>query len=570
MGAAARPEDEGPSERRGSSLEAAGGPAPGVSDHGRATRLRPADALLYGLLAGATALFVLLLGRLLTARPGFLEAVADGVIRYLPLELFEAGLSTFGPLAKGLLFAAVAAGVLAAGAIFAFALARRALRLPPAVESLLIAAIVLLLAEAVVLPLAGAGPFALLAASEGLPLHAPLLAAALAYGHVLVALRNGWHRGAGAGARPEGVTGGGTSANAMEAAAGGAMPRRTFLGRAVALLGAGSLAASFVVITSHVLDAARRRVPPAAHSPATGFGPTPALTPVPGFYQVSKNLLPTVVDAATWRLKVDGLVDRPLEVALDELRGLPAQEGYRTLECISLEIVRGDDLIGNQKWRGVRVSDLLDRAGVQQAARFVLWEADDGYTESVPLAVARDPETWIAYAMGDAPLTPEHGFPARVLIAGRFGMKQPKWLRRIELAERDEAGYWEQRGWDAQAYVRTMSRIDDPRPGDAVPAGIPFKVYGIANSGDRGISRVELSPDDGSTWLEAELEDATAPPLGPLTWVRWRVDVTLPKAGPARLVVRATDGKGQVQDGRETSALPSGSTGWHAIRVIAE
>jgi hypothetical protein len=114
-----------------------------------------------------------------------------------------------------------------------------------------------------------------------------------------------------------------------------------------------------------------------------------------------------------------------------------------------------------------------------------------------------------------------------------------------------------------------MSRIDHPRPGDSVPAGVPFTVYGIANSGDRGIERVELSSDDGATWLQAELEDTSRAPLGPQTWVRWRVDVTRASAGPVRLIVRATDGEGTLQEERETPPLPSGATGWHAIRVVA-
>ena len=99
----------------------------------------------------------------------------------------------------------------------------------------------------------------------------------------------------------------------------------------------------------------------------------------------------------------------------------------------------------------MRVSDLLDRVGVQPAASWVLWQADDGFTESLPIEVARHPDTWIAYLMGDQPLTPEHGFPARVLIPGRFGMKQPKWVRRMQLADHEEAGYWVQRGWDQEA-----------------------------------------------------------------------------------------------------------------------
>jgi hypothetical protein len=155
-----------------------------------------------------------------------------------------------------------------------------------------------------------------------------------------------------------------------------------------------------------------------------------------------------------------------------------------------------------------------------------------------------------------------------VLIAGRFGMKQPKWLTRMTLAAADVDGYWEQRGWDKNAVVVTMSRIDWPRPNDEVPVGTPFTVYGIANSGNRGISKVEVSTDDGQTWHDAELEPI-ADPLGPLTWVRWRVSLTAAQAGTIRLAARATDGEGKVQDGEPRSPLPSGSTGWHRVRLVA-
>ncbi len=298
-----------------------------------------------------------------------------------------------------------------------------------------------------------------------------------------------------------------------------------------------------------------------------GFGPTPAQTPVPDFYTVNKNLGPTVVDGGAWALVIDGLVDRPARIDLTELQGLPYQEAFRTLECISTDIVRGDHLIGNQKWRGVRVSDLLDRVGARPEASWILWEADDGFTESLAIEVARHPDTWIAYLMGDQPLTPEHGFPARVLIPGRFGMKQPKWVRRMQVADHDEDGYWVQRGWDKEAVVRTMSRIDWPSNGASVAAASPFTVYGIAFAGDRGTARVEVSGDGGSSWVDADLEDVVVPPLGELTWLRWRADLTAAASGSMELVVRATDGDGDTQSGEPTPALPSGSTGWHRIVV---
>jgi DMSO/TMAO reductase YedYZ molybdopterin-dependent catalytic subunit len=335
----------------------------------------------------------------------------------------------------------------------------------------------------------------------------------------------------------------------------------------VGLIGGLSILGAFGTMGAQVLAAARPRAG-SAKLPADSFGPTPAQTPVGDFYVVAKDLLPPSVDTASWRLSVDGLVDRPGQFGLDDLRGLPVQHAYRTLECISTQIVAGDHLIGNQRWTGARIADLLDRVGVQPGAKWVLWEAADGYTEAIELDVARDPESWIAYEMADAPIPAEHGHPARVLIAGRFGMKQPKWVTAMHLAAARAPGFWEERGWDDQAIERTMSRIDLPSPGDEVPAGRPFRTYGIAFAGDRGVSKVEVSADGAKTWTVAELEPER-PPIGPLTWVRWRADVSVPTAGAAQVTVRATDGRGQIQERRVVDALPSGSTGWHTVRVFA-
>jgi DMSO/TMAO reductase YedYZ molybdopterin-dependent catalytic subunit len=521
----------------------------------RSLRRTDRNVALAGLLAGATALLTLLVGRLLTGRSGFLEVAADAGT-HLPLELFDALLGALGTWARGLLFATVCAAVLLAGVTVALASGVGRGRRNPLLEVVGIAALVLFIAELIVLPIFGQGFFGGARTTDPAALHLPIVAASLLYAVVLVGLTS-----------PV-LAAGPVVRDAEQPVAG--MPRRSFLVRTLATVGAGSLLASVLTVAVQVVAAGTRRGPrPSGPSAPGDFGPTPAQTPVAEFYQVNKDFLPTNVDAAAWRFQVDGLVDRPQAYTLDEIRALPAQEADRTLECISFDVVKGDDLIGNQRWRGVRISDLLDSAGVQPTASWVLWEAEDGFTESLPLAVARDPDTWLAYEMGGAPLTTEHGYPARILIAGRFGMKQPKWVRRLQLADHDADGYWEQRGWDREAVVRTMSRIDAPSPGESVPVGRPFTCAGIANSGDRGIKRVELSPDGGASWLEAELEDISQPPLGPLTWVRWRVEVTIGGAGSRRLVVRATDGEGGLQEERETPPLPSGSTGWHAVQVVA-
>ena len=516
-----------------------------------AARLPVPRALLAGLLAAGPALLALVGGRALTSRPGFLEAVANGFVRFLPLEAFEAAVGAVGPWAKAGLSLGVAAGVLAAGALVAPLALRAVEGRPRRTDAIAVGA--LAAAELAVLPLFGGGLAGTALGFDEIPLHVPLAVAALAYGAVLVRVADAVRTVA----RPVGAVPGPEQ-----------LSRRRFVGRAAAI-GALSLAASWVVVVAQAVAATRRSSAEveAGFAPG-GFGPTPAQTPVDSFYVVHKDLIAPSVDAAAWRLTIDGLVASPASLTLDELRSMPSLTSYRTLECISTSIVRGDHLIGNQKWRGVRVSDLLDRVGVRSEAQWILWGAEDGFTESIPLDVARHPDTWIAYEMGDVPLTADHGFPARVLIPGRFGMKQPKWVRRMTLSATNEPGYWEQRGWDEQAIVRTMSRIDWPRAGDTVAADEPFGAYGIAFAGDRGVDRVEVSPDGGLHWLDADLEDAGVPPLGELTWVRWRVDLAIP-AGAARVLVRATDGTGALQDGRETSPLPSGSTGWHGVRIVA-
>jgi len=530
----------------------------------------PRSGAVAGALAGGVALLVLLLGQAVTGANGLLETIHNGVTRYVPLDLFEAGIGTFGPYAKGLLFVGIAIALVAAGSIVGAILVRARVvgGGRPAGQAVAVAGLAWLISELVVLPLFGAGPFGTDLPTDPLSLHVPLAVASLSYGVVLVGLVRS-------------IAPATTTASAPASGSGADDPvarpehpgvsRRSFLGRALVLVGLGSLALSGVTVFARVrqagaLNAGVRQ----AVVPPGEFAPTPAVTPVDDFYTVSKDVLPTVVDGATWRLSVGGLVARPREYTLDELRALPAVEGYRTLQCISNQVVVYGRYIGNQRWRGVPVRDILGAAGVESEARFVLWRSVDGYTESLPLEVALDPRTWLAYEMGRPGqlLTPEHGFPLRVLIAGRYGMKQPKWLTEIVLSASDEPGFWEERGWDQTAAVRTYSRIDLPIDGDQVAADRPFEVYGIASSGDRGIARVEVSSDDGATWRDAELE-AEGGPISDLSWVRWRTEVQPSSPGRVTLLARATDDRGNVQDATPRSPLPSGATGLHRVIVVA-
>ena len=296
--------------------------------------------------------------------------------------------------------------------------------------------------------------------------------------------------------------------------------------------------------------------------PESGLtGASPAITPVGHFYVVSKNFTDPIVDGPSWRLHVGGMVDQPRTFSLDELRALPATSEYVTLECISNDV--GGELMSTGAFTGVSLASLVAVAAPQSRATWVGFKSRDGYTESLPLStIQASPEILVAYDLDGAPLPAAHGFPARILIPGHYGMKGPKWLDEIELGTQETRGYWEQQGWDHNAVVRTTSRIDSPRDGDIVHLGA-IDLAGVAFAGTRGITKVEVSTDGGSTWSAASLDA----PLSNLTWTLWHASWTPSREGAYRLVVRATDGAGKMQDNGSAPSYPSGATGYHIIGV---
>ena len=278
------------------------------------------------------------------------------------------------------------------------------------------------------------------------------------------------------------------------------------------------------------------------------------VTNVNDFYVVSKNIGgDPVVDAGSWRLN---LPTRSL--SYDELLKLPAETVELTLECISNDI--GGTLISNGIWKGPRVSEVLALTTVPSDATWLLMESADGYTESFPLRELT-PAHLLATHLNGAPLNPQHGFPARFIFPGHYGMKQPKWVTRIRFSASDQPGYWERNGWDERAIVKTMSRIDRPQDGVALAAGT-VQFAGIAFAGDRGISGVELSWDGGRSWQAAVLQAE----FSPYAWRFWQLSTSLP-AGHYRVSVRARDGQGTLQSSTPAPTLPNGADGYHAIGV---
>jgi DMSO/TMAO reductase YedYZ molybdopterin-dependent catalytic subunit len=353
--------------------------------------------------------------------------------------------------------------------------------------------------------------------------------------------------------------------------------RRSFLVRAGVLGGlaivGGGLGRRMLEGRAAQVTAAAVEIPPAVEPvgapPAEASfaidGITPVVVPNADFYRIDTALITPAVDLAGWTLRVTGMVDQELTLTFADLLELPVIEQYVTIACVSNEV--GGPLVGNAKWTGVRLADVLEMAGVQPGATQIVPRSVDGWTAGFPTTWVTDPshprEAMIAVKMNDEPLPAEHGFPARLIVPGLYGyVSATKWLAEIELTTLEAFdAYWVPRGWAKEAPILTQSRIDVPRSGSSVKAGV-VQVAGVAWAPDRGISKVEVSVDQGQTWQAATL----ATEIGPQTWVQWMFGW---QATPGTYVVavRATDGTGETQPAQPTPPAPDGARGYHAIQV---
>ena len=286
-----------------------------------------------------------------------------------------------------------------------------------------------------------------------------------------------------------------------------------------------------------------------------------AVTPNDEFYVVTKNLIDPRIDAGSWRLSVDGLVDRPRTYRFEDIAALPAVDQPTTLECISNPV--GGGLMSNAVWRGVPLRTVLEVAGGRPSASRAVFHAADGYVHTTSIDTAMNPATLLAYRMNGVSLPHRHGYPVRLIVPGTYGEVSVKWVDRIELVDVAVEGYYERQGWRAQ-YVNTTSRIDQPSKNRTIPLGTVAPIRGVAFAGNRGVSRVEVSTDGGLTWSPARIEYTG----GLLTWVLWAYDWRPPAAGEYQLTVRATDGTGAAQDPRDHGSAPSGATGYHRVPVL--
>lgn len=277
------------------------------------------------------------------------------------------------------------------------------------------------------------------------------------------------------------------------------------------------------------------------------------------FYRIDTALIVPRPDPQTWRLKIKGMVSREKEFSLDDILAMDLHERYVTISCVSNQV--GGDLVGNAKWTGVRLVELLDAAGVQSGATQIVGRSVDGWTAGFPTELAydgRDP--LLAVGMNGVPLPARHGYPARLIVPGLYGyVSATKWIEEIELTRwEDFDAYWIPRGWAKEGPIKTQSRIDTPRNRASI-SGTPAVLAGVAWAPLRGIDRVEVRIDGGE-WHDAELSS----PLSDSAWVQWRAELPI-SPGDHQAEVRATDGTGETQTETRSRPDPDGATGWHTI-----
>ena len=498
--------------------------------------------LVTGLIAGAIMTVLLVALRFALDAPVLLEVVADWLTKITPSVIFDFVLENLQVSAKPLMFGSLLVGNIAAGGVLGWLYARYSTRLPLEESArwgrgLIIALLLWLGTMVVATPIIGGGLFGVSLPNGSWEYVVTTFIALAFFGvsltqlHYIALTRSKDRQDLG---------------------------RREFVQRAAfftLLVAAGGFALRYIARGASNLS-------PSKVFYNAGELP-PEITPNNEFYEVSKNIVNPRVDVAEWKLELAGELENQYSLTYDELVALPWKEEYVTLTCISNRI--GGGLISNALWRGVPLKVLLERAQLPASVERLAFHAADGYVDSFPLEYAMRDNVLVAYMMNGEPLSDDHGFPARIIVPGLYGMEHVKWLTRIEPVTADFRGYWQKRGWADTAVIKTMSRVDVPRGGSVIPPQ-NTSVGGVAFAGDRRVTKVEVSLDGGNTWQPAEVTTA----LSPYTWVLWTRMWDAPSPNRYTVAVRATDGTGETQTAVVKGSLPDGASGYHRIMVTVD
>ncbi len=356
------------------------------------------------------------------------------------------------------------------------------------------------------------------------------------------------------------TVGGVTAATAVTAGVGGKILTK----RTPANAAAGKLAAPAAAPTS---APAPTSLPATAYKPpalATSLnipGISPFYTPNADFYRVDTSLVIPQLSASTWQLRIHGMVDHPMTINFGELMKMPMIEQDITLTCVSEAV--GGGYVGNARWQGTLLADVLRKAGIQPGAEQIVMRDGKGMTIGVATEPVMDGrKSLLAVGMNGKSLPQAHGYPVRVVVPGLYGyVSATKWVVDMEFTTFGAFNaYWVKQGWSQQAVIKTESRIDVPKGRSTVAAG-QVTIAGVAWAQHRGVEAVEVSVD--GIWHEAKL--APQDTIG--TWRQWYYvwDATTP--GQHVIQVRATDRTGYTQTALVHKTEPNGATGYHTIRV---
>jgi DMSO/TMAO reductase YedYZ molybdopterin-dependent catalytic subunit len=556
-----------------------------------------------GLVAGAIAVAVSLLIRLLAGGSFLPEIASQTLFSLTPGEVESRAVETLGPLAKySALIGSVIANIILYGLISLLSLISTLYSrlqsngyIRNAIQSSILAYVIVFLVGVLLFVLVEADVQTKVSSIEMLSIY--LILPNIVFGFVLCSFFYGKMLPSGQRLMisPKGQHTSSTSpsSSATNRQAEIRYTRRQFLRVGIALavalpilyFGLGSLISPRQEVqrsTSSLLSQFSRR---SAESKPVGFenprlAPLLAseITPTELFYRIDKNPIVPVIMASAWKLTVKGLVAKSIQMTYTEIRNMSSIEEFATLECVSNKL--DGDLISTAVWKGVRLKDIIEKAQVSPGAKYIVFRCYDGYDVGIPIERGLSEGTILAYDMNGASLTAEHGYPVRAIVPGLYGMMNPKWITEIELVEGIYEGYWQRKGWANNAKYNTHSFI--VIPGNAavgkrfisIAAGSSattsssassqmVPIAGMAFAGDRGIARVEVSTDGGATWKDARLKDT----LSPYTWVLWTVEVAMSADKHYKIVARATDKTGMVQTSEIADPFPNGATGYPVINV---
>ncbi len=286
-------------------------------------------------------------------------------------------------------------------------------------------------------------------------------------------------------------------------------------------------------------------------------------TPNDKFFIIDNAVVVPQVDTASWKLTIDGMVKNPITLSYDELLARPMIEVDDTIACVSNWV--GGPYVGNARWLGVRLDDLINEAKPSRDADQIMSHSVDDFTAGFPTATLDGRNAIIAVGMNGEVLPVKNGFPARLIVPGLYGyVSATKWLSRLELTRFDlKEGYWIKKGWAKFAPIKMQSRIDTPYVEETFAAG-KRAIAGVAWAHNVGIEKVEVKID-WDQWREANL----GPELNNTTWRQWWLDWDV-QPGKHKIQVRAVNKKGDIQTSVKKDVLPNGAQGWHTITVFAE